>query len=515
MSSKQKKLELQKVSREEKKGFTIPCSICESTEGPHLHALTSLPAKDFELLCQVNGQQIARSGKACCRHFEKHTFQRTSKNNVLVVKQEYATTFHLRPSPRVNRTHRFVGPSPCPREPPKPVETYEELQERILSLTEEVKEWKERYQKEIVEVKREWKGMQDELKEMKENSVKLGKEWEEEIEKDKKKKSNWEFMSLIGPPYNKSRFWLGISDPVPLLTEWKPFLSSKWNSSFLLSTFLVWLRRGMTFNLLSHFVGKSDRSLRKHFYQTLEDLQPWAKKQISWPTLEQWRLAHNEKLRAVYSKTLFFWVDGTVIKMFCPKDSKTARVFFNKKHGGHSYVFFVAVSPDGRICYVSECMAGTEHDKTHWNESSAPDELKGRYEEDSGFEYSTSGDKAYLGMRRPKTWLNHVTMTGLVGDDEDEQQLPLEVVEEIAASNPTPEGEEEDAEWWKLNYQCDARIARFRAVVERTIGHMKKWLVLMNEVLITRISYKKMQQLIVLIAALTNYQLKHNKTGTW
>jgi hypothetical protein len=130
--------------------------------------------------------------------------------------------------------------------------------------------------------------------------------------------------------------------------------------------------------------------------------------------------------------------------------------------------------------------------------------LEERYTTDD-FDLSVSGDKAYKGMRRPLGYQNHVTMTGMLDDEDDDE-------EEEENEN---EGKPKKGEWWQGNYTCDARIARFRAVVERTIGAIKKWLVLMNESLITRISYDMMQKLVVLACALTNWQLDNNKTGTW
>jgi hypothetical protein len=501
MDEKEKtKLRVQK-HRKNTRGLTNKCGICESIIGPHLHQLTSLSDEDFKLLCDINGQDLTRSTRACCRHFEEHTFTRASKTNHLVVKRDFATPFFITPSTRPIRTREL----PPTRVPKLKViqETTEELRQIICDLKVEVEMWKNKYETELKEFKDELKSVADHVFNLREKNDQsqfqqaLSIEKYDEEKKEAKSKPDARFMGLIGPPFEHSRFWLGVENPIPLFEKWKGMVRSKWDPSFLFSCFMVWMRRGMTFQFLSHFVGKNECTLRRQFYRTIEDLEPWAKEQIKWPTLEMWKLKHNEKLRNAYPKTLFFWVDGTVIKMWCPKDTKTARVFYNKKHGHHSYVFFVAVTPDGEIVYVSECMGGTEHDKTHWNNSTAPDELKGRYTSDE-FTFSTSGDKAYKGMRRPQGFHNHVTMTGLLEEDDEEEE----------------EGEVKD-EWWRGNYTCDAGIARFRAVVERTIGAIKKWLVLMNVALITKISYTLMQKLVVLCCALTNHQLRNNKTGTW
>jgi hypothetical protein len=462
-----------------------------SIQGPHLHLLESLDAEDFDLLCQLNGRALPRTGGACCRHFEAHTRKRGTKKSPLRVKKDFATDFFLKTPEREIRARTLILPSPRQEKPYLPT---------VEEKTIEAHIWKRKFEKmteENVHLKIECLSLK-EKQETTGQELLLTRELVEELKEKAKAQEDKKILSLIGSPYVHSKFWLGVADPVSLMEEWKDILTSKWDLNFLFPCFMVWMRRGMTFEFLSHFVGKSDTTLRRHFYKTLKDLQPWAKKQIGWPTLAEWRSKHHEKLRDVYPKTCFFWVDGTVVKMWCPKDSKVARVFYNKKHGGHSYVFFIVVAPNGEIVYLSECMAGTEHDKTHWNNSTGPDELEGRYQSED-FEFSMGGDKAYLGVRRPKNFLNHVTMTGLLGDDPEEEEVPSAQKEE----------------WWNQNYTCDARIARFRAVVERTIGAIKKWLVLMNVALISRISYEKMQEMVLLCCALTNRQLRSNPSGTW
>jgi hypothetical protein len=290
-----------------------------------------------------------------------------------------------------------------------------------------------------------------------------------------------------------------------LFSEWQVYASTKWDRTFLFCSFLCWMRRGYPFYFLEEMLGKSEMSFRRQFYQLLRDLEPWAKKQIGWPSPENWKKSHHQKLKDKYPKHLFFWVDGTVVNTFAPQDSKTARVFYNNKHGHHSYVFFVAVSPEGRICYLSEVLSGTEHDKTHWNESTAPADLGVDYPDGiEDFILTLGGDKAYKGMKRPRNWANIVTMTGEAFDAEEEERDRLE-----------REKRGGKKEWWEQNYSCDSNIARYRAVVERTIGAIKKWLVLGNELLITKSPYARVQQLVLLACALTNWQLANNETGTW
>ena len=65
---------------------------------------------------------------------------------------------------------------------------------------------------------------------------------------------------------------------------------------------------------------------------------------------------------------------------------------------------------DGKIVYISNVRSETEHDKTHWNKSNAPDLLEQLYcSEWNGKTLLIGGDKAYRGMRRPNGWENRVT----------------------------------------------------------------------------------------------------------
>jgi hypothetical protein len=55
-------------------------------------------------------------------------------------------------------------------------------------------------------------------------------------------------------------------------------------------------------------------------------------------------------------------------------------------------------------------------------------------------------------------------------------------------------------------------IAKFRSVVERSIGAMKKFRLLLNVAFISRLKHRFLMKLIVIIAALVNYELDFRKT---
>jgi hypothetical protein len=60
----------------------------------------------------------------------------------------------------------------------------------------------------------------------------------------------------------------------------------------------------------------------------------------------------------------------------------------------------------------------------------------------------------------------------------------------------------------QVHFFRDAGIARCRAVVERTICAVKKWRILRNKSFLTKIDVWKLNELLLVICALTNYQLQ-------
>jgi hypothetical protein len=67
------------------------CDLCSNYQSEHLHRVESLPPETVEELEAVLGRDLDLSMRICCDHFEPHSFARSSKNNVLVVKKEAAT----------------------------------------------------------------------------------------------------------------------------------------------------------------------------------------------------------------------------------------------------------------------------------------------------------------------------------------------------------------------------------------------------------------------------------------
>ena len=113
---------------------------------------------------------------------------------------------------------------------------------------------------------------------------------------------------------------------------------------------------------------RGDRNLSDWFHRGLESLQPWAEKQISLLSDEDW-LTHSLPFHQAYpdyQDTLFYFVDGTVVETQNPYCCAGSRAM-NGKHGIPASVYLIVVAPSGRVVYLSdEFMTGKTHDKTHW-----------------------------------------------------------------------------------------------------------------------------------------------------
>ena len=148
--------------------------------------------------------------------------------------------------------------------------------------------------------------------------------------------------------------------------------------------------------------------------------------------------------------SIFYFVDGTVVEVEESGDVAFRRLLWNNKHQHSALSFFILVSPDGRIVYVSTVDNGNVHDKTAWEHSGVVDELEQFYAGGSAnFQLAIGGDKAYPYMTVPRNWHKYITKSG-----------------ELPGANPDP----------TLHFTPE--IAKHRAVVERTIGKIKDWLIL-------------------------------------
>ena len=116
---------------------------------------------------------------------------------------------------------------------------------------------------------------------------------------------------------------------------------------------------------------------------------------------------------------------------------------WNSNHGFYAFVFFIVVTPEGRIFFVSHAMGGSEHDKTHWNTLTGPKELEEKYQgKECRKTFTLGGDKAYWGVKRPDGWANYVTKSA----EKEERKEREEEKEKCKQFGKEKNGEEEGQE---------------------------------------------------------------------
>jgi hypothetical protein len=151
-----------------------------------------------------------------------------------------------------------------------------------------------------------------------------------------------------------------------------------YTNSLLLDMFFFMFSTGLSCKATSKALlvnGKrvSKKTIRRWMDLVLKDLSNWGQETIKWPTPEQW-LSDSARItqcdsNSLYARKLFFFVDGSVIKVFDTSGIRISRAFRNHKHGHPAFVFFIMVTPAGRVVYVSDKLKqGSCHDKTHFEQ---------------------------------------------------------------------------------------------------------------------------------------------------
>ena len=64
-------------------------------------------------------------------------------------------------------------------------------------------------------------------------------------------------------------------------------------------------------------------------------------------------------------------------------------------------------------------------------------------------------------------------------------------------------------------YEKNSCIAKYHTTMERTIGAIKRWLVLINVPLMNRLEAPQIEDLIVMVAVFVNLQLKSGSFTHW
>lgn len=285
--------------------------------------------------------------------------------------------------------------------------------------------------------------------------------------------------------------------------------NAKFNPELLLDLFFLAMSTGLGIKALTRVVKVDGekvtrQTVQRWFDRTLDCLENWGLKQITWVSLKEWKedcKRHNQPEYLKYQKVLFFHIDGSIVETFDTSDPAGRRAIRNGKHGCPAFVFFIIVTSRGRIVYLSkEVKEGSVNDKSHVNDEKVVEQLKDVYGEegkgridDEEYLFSFCGDKAYPFMKLPPHWKLYVTKTG-----ED----TIETDERGNAIGPKAK----DA---KLpNVEFDSAVARLRSVVERVILRVKSWPIFnCSPHCSTVIRVKK---LLIISCGLVNWFLKHD-----
>lgn len=327
----------------------------------------------------------------------------------------------------------------------------------------------------------------------------------------------------------ETKNWLGVADFQHFFSLIRPLLQScglnrpAWHPFNFAECMMAWIRQGFRLKCVSYLLQPSRdvSTMKRALKNFLRELFPWALTQIRYPTLQQWKESHSPDILMTFPNRLFYFVDGTILEVWTPSDIAKNRNRYNTKHACPSISFFVVVDPMGRIVYLSPIGPGNYHDATAWNEAfEFPGHLMGKdgmleireekklitqLEEqypkpwsigESEFVLTVGGDKAYPEIDLPSGWNVFVTMTA-------EHQA----IEKPKSSDST----------YLINNdnrrKKSPELAKYRAVVERVIGAMKKFKILLNVEFISQIKDDMLHKLLYLIAAIVNYNLDRRGTS--
>jgi len=209
---------------------------------------------------------------------------------------------------------------------------------------------------------------------------------------------------------------------------------------------------------------------------------------------KRWLGCNSEQSGQIFDEetlkdTLFVFIDGTIVRRNDSRSRSVSRLLWNDKHKAKCWSFFISVYGNGRINFVSRTDAGTLHDATALRRSGFLhrfskfcDKFRGiRRHIQVGkkrFKVGIGADKGYRGIQAPPGIRFVVTKTGAKQADEHGSGKP------------------------NAKNEFNPAVARFRSVVERTIGAMKQFKILRTYSHLRRLS--RSRRIVRVVANLTN-----------
>lgn len=311
------------------------------------------------------------------------------------------------------------------------------------------------------------------------------------------------------------RSWTGIpgvdriievfAEKVPKQKTGRPskFSPQQWSALF-----LIYLRMGCTVAWMSNFCGAGETTISDHFNHLRDNLREWAESYFTLPSIAKWTQATPDDFKAEYPNALSFFIDGTVVPIYKPKNNSAQKKAYNGKHGFHALVFSILVTPDGRIVWLSQIDLGNQHDATAWNSSNGPASLARKYRniatapiKDADHPQLTiGGDKAYPRIKLPGGWKVVVTKTA-----KDNAGQGIRFFQNGIPHDPTSNqdpGSYHVAD--DTQSVISGTIAKWRSTVERTFAVVKQFKILSAKFATTKKDRKRSANLIRIVCALAN-----------
>jgi hypothetical protein len=446
------------------------------------------------ILAQRNDMKILASQVACCRHWEPHSH--TGQGHFMPNKRpellKDTTPYHSARSKRKDPLPRSTTNQPTPVKLKDPEDLDREQLLQLLLMTQE----------ELRKVKESEQALREELEYLK------GHPYEAVFQMCESKSEDASRRVVGVKDYQALYKKNGVGDSISVVGR---------DSLEIFKYGLLWARQGITFEELGIYMNLNRTTAKRRMEDWVNSLFPWAQSQIKFSELPEWILHNPEELQKEFPNHLFYFVDGTVLKIWSPKDAKCRRIHYSNKHGCCVWVFFIVVDPMGHIVYLSNVEAGHKHDATHWNECNVAKSLEEFYEdkEHDKWKLSLGGDKAYPRIELPKDWDLYVTMTAeednTKGDKDNHMVLDTnnDNVNDMGSEKTHDDMSDHDVS--NDNRHRTPEIAKWRAVVERSIGSIKRWKILDNVAFLSRVKGPNLRKLLCVVCALVNHERELNQ----
>ena len=218
---------------------------------------------------------------------------------------------------------------------------------------------------------------------------------------------------------------------------------------------------------------------------------------IHLPTLEEWRMMNDGAGSDAFPGALLFFIDGTSVPCRKPAHAWLRRklwVNYKKHHAGR---YFVICTADGTIVFISQIEAGSISDTKEYARSDIRKTLSRLYGPQrrnlQGDEHFVlGGDKGYIYCQPPK----HFQLI-----------LTKSADQELAEGSFQTFG---DSEIGSASFTSSKEMCRPRAVIERSIGRIKRFSALSSGRMRWKDAYP-LEEMIFIAAVIANDHITQKK----